>query len=40
MNALQPEIGRLVATLCQQVAEGAGLDSAIAANLKKLGYGG
>ncbi len=36
----EEKMKRLTATLCQQQAEAAKLDVAIAANLKELGYGG
>ncbi|MBI4027119.1 MAG: N-6 DNA methylase, partial [Verrucomicrobia bacterium] len=36
----EEKMKRLVTTLCQQQAEAAKLDTAIAANLKELGYGG
>jgi len=36
----EQKMQRLVATLCEQQAEAAKLDAAIAANLKELGYGG
>ncbi len=36
----EEKMQRLAATLCEQQAEAARLDAAIAANLKELGYGG
>lgn len=33
-------MNRLTAMLCEQQAEGAKLDAAIAVNLKEIGYGG
>jgi type I restriction enzyme M protein len=40
IERLEEKMIRLAATLCEQPAEAAKLDAAVAANLKELGHGG